>query len=157
MKDILTNVDFWQNVVLVATLGLMIVEFIRNRKETQRATYEELHSSYLSFLQFCMEHPEIDLSDFDETELNSFKSSGGNEELLNTCNLLVALWEKAFLMRSSMPKGQWKGWLIWMQDYLRRYEKVRRGVTLCIDWYDPGFVKFIKEVVSEIELNLKDG
>jgi hypothetical protein len=148
--DILTNIDFWQNVVLIATLLFMIIEFIRQRKETQRAIYQELHSAYLSFLQFCMEHPGLGLSEFDETELQSFKSIGGNKELLDACNVLVALWENAFLMRSSMSKGQWDGWEIWIRDYLRRSEKVRKGVSLCIDWYDPGFVKFVKRIISEI-------
>lgn len=149
--NILTNVDFWQNVVLVATLIFMIVEFIRQRKETQRAAYQELHSAYLSFLQYCMEHPNIGLSDFNASEIKEFVDAGGNRELLDACNLLVALWENAYLMHSSMSNGQWEGWKAWMKDYLRNSEKVRVGVRFCIDQYDPDFVQFAKGILTEIE------
>jgi len=149
--DILKNVNFWQNVVLVATLIFMIVEIIRQRKESQRVIYQELHSGYLSFLQFNREHPEIGLSEFDDTELKSFEVMGGNKGLLDACNYLVALGENAFLIRSSMSKGQWEGWETWMEDYLRRYEKVRKGVNICVEWYDPNFVKYMRNIIAKIE------
>ena len=153
---ILTNVDFWQNVVLVATLFFMITEFIRQRKEARRAIYQELHSAYLSFSLYCIEHPNIGLSDFSESEIKSFVDmSGASKELLDACNLLVALWENAYLMRSSMPNGQWAGWEKWMEDYLKNSEKVRIGVRFCIDQYDPNFVQFVKKTISEIEHDKK--
>ena len=47
-----------------------------------------------------MEHPNIGLSDFSDSEIKEFVNmSGGSKELLDACNLLVALWENAYLMR----------------------------------------------------------
>ncbi len=151
ISDILTNVDFWQNVVLVATLVYTVAEHRLGRKESERNRYLELHSAYLSFVQYCLEHKELGLSEFRDYELKYFESLGGSVELLNACNVLVALWENAFLARASMTKEQWRGWELWMRDYLKRSEKVRAGVILCIEMYDPKFVDFVKETIKEIE------
>jgi hypothetical protein len=50
-----------------------------------------IHSAYLSFLQYCMGHPNIGLSDFSASEIKEFVDGGGNRELLDACNILVAL------------------------------------------------------------------
>lgn len=147
--NVLTNVDLWQNVAIIATLILTLVAYARERRESRRAVYQQLNTDYLSFLGFCMEHRELGLTEFSKEELTKFEAAGGSRDLLDACNMLCALWESAFSARAYMSRGEWQGWADWMRGYLERDERVRKGVLLSLDWYSPRFVSFIRGIERE--------
>lgn len=148
--NLLTNIDFWQNIVLVSTLILMIIEHNRQRKDSRRAIYHELHSGYLSFLQYTIQNPHLGLTEFTHEETQLFATDPKHaSDFIHAVNLMVALWENAFLMRDSMSKGQWKGWEDWIRDYLKKSEEVRTAVKMCVAQYDPEFIIFINNYIYQ--------
>jgi len=155
----LKSLDFWQTVGLIVSIAFTLWEARSRIRENRAEAYNRLHEEYISFLQFCNQHPELGFSEFEEEELQYFgRLHGGDKEkaknVLDACNLLTALWEHAFLLRSIMSKGQWEGWEMWVRDYLKRSEVIRKGVSICVPWYDPDFVKYAQRVVEEVEQGL---
>lgn len=155
----LTSLDFWQTVGLIISIAFTLWQAYLYRKQLREDAYARLHNEYIDFINFVQSHPELGLSEFDTKELSNFTSAVGGdlqkaEKVLYACNLLAAVWEHAFLLRSTMPKGQWEGWETWVQDYLRRSKAVREGISICIEWYDPDFVQYAKRLIAEVEESL---
>lgn len=157
--NVLKSLDFWQTVGLIVSIAFTVWQAYLYRKQLQEDAYARLHEEYIAFLKFTREHPELGFSEFNEGEVSDFNSMVGGEkekaeEILHACNVLTAVWEHAFLLRSSMSEGQWEGWQTWVGDYLRRSHIIRRGVSICVDWYDPKFVKYARQFIAEIENSL---
>jgi len=155
----LKSLDFWQTIGLIVSIAFTLWQARLKIKENRAEAYNRLHEEYISFLQVCNQHPELGFSEFEEEELQYFsRLHGGDKEraksVLDLCNLLTAIWEHAFLLRSSMSKGQWEGWDKWVRDYLKRSKVIREGVRICVPWYDPDFVKFAQGVIEEVERGL---
>lgn len=141
--NLLTNVDFWQNVAIVTTLIIATYQVILQIRQNRKAIYTELNTSYLNFLQFCLDHPETGINDYTEEDIHYFEKIGGNRKMLDAINKMVALWEHAFLVKENISKNQWQGWNEWIDFHLQRSEKVRIGVTICLLMYDMKFQEFI--------------
>lgn len=157
--EALKSLDFWQTVGLIVSIVFTAWQAYLYRKQLKEDAYARLHQEYIDFLRFVRDHPELGFSEFDPRELSDFASTVGGElekaqEMLHACNLLTAIWEHAFLLRSAMSKGQWEGWQLWIRDYLRKSKAIRRGVNICVDWYDPEFVKHAKQLIAEVEDSL---
>lgn len=157
--DTLKSLDFWQTIGLIISIAFTVWQAYLYRKQLREDAYARLHEEYIAFLRFAQDHPELGFSEFDTKEISDFATMvGGDQEkakdVLHTCNLLTAIWEHAFLLRSTMSRGQWEGWQTWVQDYLRRSKTIQKGVRICVEWYDPDFVKYAKRVVAEVEDSL---
>lgn len=149
-ERLLTDRDFWQNVAIIASLAFASYELVKSRREIRRATYSQLHSDYLAFVRLTLEHPEYKIDEFEESEAVEFMGLGGTREMLTALNLLVGLWESAFLQRHALPRRQWKGWTEWIDEYLAQSAVIRTGVLLCAHSYDREFQEFVSHRCREV-------
>lgn len=122
----MTTIETWEAASYVVTvIGLPLAIFVfvmeqrRERDNEEQAVYQLLSDNYQEFLRTALEHPDLRLFSAEETqELNPEQ----RERMLIVFNMLVSLFERAFLLlyEESMTQRQRRRWSSW-EDYMREW------------------------------------
>jgi hypothetical protein len=123
-RDIL---EILQLLVIVVGAPWAYLQFIRERERDQvrrhDQSYEALDDRYSSWLEACLEHPNLDIFDVPDPTARTLNDVEKKEELILFTSL-IAIFERAyFLVLSPSAKKLQTGrvsWVAW-SDYIERY------------------------------------
>ncbi|MBU0908483.1 MAG: hypothetical protein KKA54_09885 [Proteobacteria bacterium] len=142
---------------IVTTIGLpfAIGTFIFQKRNEHKAeeenTFHQLDESYVSFLQLCLQHPDLDI--FCPPIGNTYKPT---EEQLRrehaVFGILISLFERAYFMfRDKSPefrRSQWRGWVEYMECYSYRANFEREWNKIGSQ-FDKEFQTFMQNLVEK--------
>lgn len=144
-------------VVTIAGFPLALTLYIREKRkdrwEREQRAFDELDDKYIQFMQLCLEHPEVDVS---EVPLE------GRESL--TCEqlraehalfaILISLFERAFVMfedqDSDYRERQWGGWEKLIRSYTVR-SNFRRVWAEIGSQFDSRFQRFMADLTDRVK------
>ena len=142
-------------VVTSISLPLAIYTFVlqkqKDKESDEEKTFHQLDESYVSFLELCLNHPDLDVFD-----LPTSKSYSPTEDQLRReqaiFGILISLFERSHVMfRDKSPDfrgAQWDGWVKYIKSYCYRpnFERVWDKIG---DQFDSEFYEFMKKLIIE--------
>jgi hypothetical protein len=122
-KDFL---EFGSYLAVVLGVPAALVQYVRatlkEQKDREYGTYDELDDKYLDYQRLCLENPELDIWDIPD-DLPKVLSQVERKRELQVFTVLFSIFERAYLMYSDMSsevkRTQWHGW----EEYIRSYSK----------------------------------
>jgi hypothetical protein len=151
------NIGTWELLsYVVTTIGLPLAIFVflyeqkKERDNEDEEVYQLLSDNYQDFLKIALEHPDLRLFSLERT---SVLSSEQREQMLIIFNMLISLFERAYLVlyEPNMSGLQLRRWLSW-EDYMREWckrEDFRKLLPTLLEGEDPGFCEYIRGLATQ--------
>jgi hypothetical protein len=141
---------------IVTTIGLPLAIFVflyeqkKERDNEDEEVYQLLSDNYQDFLKIALDHPDLKLFSLERT---SVLSSEQREQMLIIFNMLISLFERAYLVlyEPNMAGLQMRRWLSW-EDYMREWckrEDFRTMLPTLLEGEDPGFCTYIRGLAAQ--------
>ena len=145
------------HVVVILGLPLAILllyrEKVRERRDREYGTYNALDDKYIQFLEMCLEHPNLDVSDFPRQDQRQ-PTEAELRQVQILLTILVSILERAFLMykdqSTEIKKRQYAGWVDYMKDWCSRPIFRSQWPTLGKQ-FDSAFLDFMNELMASTE------
>lgn len=135
---------------LPAAIGIFVWQEFKERANEEEEGYQLLSNAYNDFLKIVLAHPDLHLRT-NEPLLNA--SSEQNERMLVIFDMLISLFERAYLVAYSermtqQQKRHWNSWDDYMREWCRR-EDFFNAMPLLLRGEDPDFQIYIRSIASE--------
>lgn len=144
---------------LTALLGIPVAIYIylqekkRERKEREYGTYNSLDDKYIEFLNLCLNNTDLDIYHIEKFSNKKRTAEQNNREII-IFEILISILERAFLMyrdqSSKIKQEQWVGWVMYMEDWLKRENFQKAWKKLGYQW-DDNFEKHMNEIYERVK------
>ncbi len=140
--------------VVIIGLPVAIFQFFRNtKKEREKRELDGIikaNEQYWEFLTICFENPSLDIFDISDEEI--VKSFKGNKKELIGFTMLVALFERVFVMtyknqNDSFRERHWSGWQELIDRYCQRQGFHDAWKVIGVDW-DKEFLDYMNSRID---------
>lgn len=122
--DLLAAITY---LITIISVPIIVTSYVfnsfREKDAYDRAVHERLDTPYYSYLQYCVNYPELDIGEFplsDPIELSDIEI----QKQRAIYSHLMSLFETAYILyarsRSSTRKKQWAGWDAYIASYCSR-------------------------------------
>jgi hypothetical protein len=149
--------DFWEIASYVVTvlglpsaIGIFLWQEVKERANEEEAGYQLLSDAYNDFLKTVLANPDLHLR---SNEPLPNPSSEQNERMLVIFDMLISLFERAYLVAYSetmtvQQKRQWNSWDDYMREWCRR-DDFFNALPLLLRGEDADFQTYIRRVAQE--------
>ncbi len=134
-----------------AAIYVFLEEKRKERREREYGTYHALDEKYLEYLDYCLQHPELNLYHIplerkhDLTDIQQIQQYA-------MFDMLISLMERAFLMyrdqSNKIKKAQWDGWNEYMIDWCNRDDFCKLW-EICGDQWDEEFTDHMNALIAQ--------
>jgi hypothetical protein len=149
--------DFWEIASYIVTvlglpsaIGIFLWQEVKERANEEEAGYQLLSDAYNDFLKTVLANPDLHLR---SNEPLPNPSSEQNERMLVIFDMLISLFERAYLVAYSetmtvQQKRQWNSWDDYMREWCRR-DDFFNALPLLLRGEDADFQTYIRRVAQE--------
>jgi hypothetical protein len=149
-------IETWELLSYVVTtigLPLAIAVFLyeqkKERDSEEKEVYQLLSDDYQDFLKIALANPDLRLFTAERTPQ---LSSEQRERMLIIFNILVSLFERAYLLlyeprMTGLQLRRWSSWEDYMREWCKR-EDFREHLPALLDGEDPAFAAYIHRLVA---------
>lgn len=149
--------DFWEIASYVVTvlglpiaIGIFLWQEVKERANEEEEGYQLLSDAYNDFLKIVLANPDLHLR---SNEPLQNPSSEQNERMLVIFDMLISLFERAYLVAYSetmtvQQKRQWNSWDDYMREWCRR-DDFFNALPLLLRGEDADFQTYIRRVAQE--------
>jgi len=120
-------------------------------------TYEKLDASYVAFLKFCFENPDLDIFEIPDKSPSPRDEKLKHREFI-AFSILIKLFERAYLMFNHPPainkrlerfqelkRNQWdNGWHLYIKEYCER-KNFKEAWPIIGKQFDESFLKYMHD------------
>jgi hypothetical protein len=151
--------ELWSFVVTTLGLpfgiGIFLWQQRKERENEDEEGYQLLSDAYNDFLKVVLAHPDLQLR---SNAPPRDRSSEQNERMLVIFDMLISLFERAYLVAykpkmSEEEKRRWNSWDDYMREWCRRHD-FHNAMPLLLRGEDPDFQVYIRRVAAEERNNL---
>ncbi len=149
--------DFWELASYVVTvlglplaIGIFLWQEVKERANEEEEGYQLLSDAYNDFLKIVLANPDLHLR---TNEPLPNPSSEQNERMLVIFDMLISLFERAYLVAYSdtmtaQQKRHWNSWDDYMREWCRR-DDFFNALPLLLRGEDADFQLYIRRVAQE--------
>jgi hypothetical protein len=149
--------DFWELASYVVTvlglplaIGIFLWQEVKERANEEEEGYQLLSDAYNDFLKIVLANPDLHLR---TNEPLPNPSSEQNERMLVIFDMLISLFERAYLVAYSdtmtaQQKRHWNSWDDYMREWCRR-DDFFNALPLLLRGEDADFQIYIRRVAQE--------
>jgi hypothetical protein len=149
--------DFWELASYVVTvlglplaIGIFFWQEVKERANEEEEGYQLLSDAYNDFLKIVLANPDLHLR---TNEPLPNPSSEQNERMLVIFDMLISLFERAYLVAYSdtmtaQQKRHWNSWDDYMREWCRR-DDFYNALPLLLRGEDADFQIYIRRVAQE--------
>ena len=121
------QLDVWTKVTqligIPVAIGVYYFNKRRERLDREYGTYNALDERYISYLELCLQHPDLDVADTPKPNMPVLSTDQEHKQRI-LFTILVSIMERAFLMYSDksdrIRSEQWDGWSDYIRDWCSR-------------------------------------
>ena len=150
-RDVLELASFVVTVIaLPFAVWVFVAEQRKERENEEEEAFQHLSDAYNEFLKVVLAHSDLQLRT--STAL-PHPTAEQNERMLVIFDMLIALFERAFLVayKDAMNPTELRRWNSW-DDYMRewcRREDFHNALPLLLRGEDPAFQAYIRRIAEE--------
>ena len=146
--------ELWSFIVTTLGLpfgiGIFLWQQRKERENEDEEGYQLLSDAYNDFLKVVLAHPDLQLR---SNEPLQNRSSEQNERMLVVFDMLISLFERAYLVAykptmSEEERRRWNSWDDYMREWCRR-DDFYNAMPLLLRGEDPDFQAYIRRVATQ--------
>ena len=146
--------ELWSFIVTTLGLpfgiGIFLWQQRKERENEDEEGYQLLSDAYNDFLKVVLAHPDLQLR---SNEPLQNRSSEQNERMLVVFDMLISLFERAYLVAyrptmSEEERRRWNSWDDYMREWCRR-DDFHNAMPLLLRGEDPDFQAYIRRVATQ--------
>jgi hypothetical protein len=135
---------------LPSAIAIFLWQERKERENEEEESYQLLSDAYIDFLKVVLANPDLHLR---TNEPLPNPSSEQNERMLVIFDMLISLFERAYLLayKPKMSKGEARRWNSW-DDYMREWchrEDFRNALPILLTGEDEDFQAYIRRITDE--------
>lgn len=146
--------ELWSFIVTTLGLpfgiGIFLWQQRKERENEDEEGYQLLSDAYNDFLKVVLAHPDLQLRSNGPLQN---RSSEQNERMLVVFDMLISLFERAYLVAyrptmSEEERRRWNSWDDYMREWCRR-DDFHNAMPLLLRGEDPDFQAYIRRVATQ--------
>ncbi|MCW5550575.1 MAG: hypothetical protein KIS67_00275 [Verrucomicrobiae bacterium] len=158
LKDTLEALSYFATIIgIPVAIVVFLLEKKKDRLQHERETYIEANGRYIDYLTMCLEHPELDCSEFTKDDPDLEKADMDVKKL-TAFTVLISLLETGYVLyrdqHTSARSTQWRGWHDYMVTWSRRPD-FRRAWPILGPQFDSDFVQHMEKILRETDTETK--
>lgn len=150
-RDLLEIASFAVTVIaLPFAVWVFVIEQRKERENEEEEAFQHLSDAYNAFLKVVLDNADLQLRT--STALPN-PTPEQNERMLVIFDMLIALFERAFLVAykegmNATEQRRWNSWDDYMREWCRR-EDFHNALPLLLKGEDPAFQAYIQRIARE--------
>ena len=150
-RDLLEIASFVVTVIaLPFAVWVFVLEQRKERENEEEEAFQHLSDAYNAFLKVVLDNADLQLR---TSSALPNPTPGQNERMLVIFDMLIALFERAFLVAykddmNPTEQRRWNSWDDYMREWCRR-EDFQNALPLLLRGEDPAFQAYIRRIADE--------
>ena len=150
-RDLLEIASFVVTVIaLPFAVWVFVLEQRKERENEEEEAFQHLSDAYNEFLKVVLDNADLQLR---TSSALPNPSPEQNERMLVIFDMLIALFERAFLVAykedmNPTEQRRWNSWDDYMREWCRR-EDFHNALPLLLRGEDPAFQAYIRRIADE--------
>jgi hypothetical protein len=123
-KDCLEMAQYFAVILGIITALFQYIRSERkNTKDKEYETYNASDEKYIDYLKLCLDHPDLDVFDIPDGEVNNLKDEREKKSII-MFTILFSIFERAYITYKDksrkIKKEQYNGWIDYMVEFVDR-------------------------------------